>query len=67
MDKCGEAIKALQESESCLNKAKALCQVYAKTNGPAPRVKVDQHAVFKRLAPSVKLALDKGNRENGLM
>lgn len=67
MDKCGEAIRAMQESESCLKKAKALCQEYGKTHGPAPRVKPDQHAVFKRLAPIVKLTLDKCNRENGLM
>ncbi|KAG7198220.1 hypothetical protein KM043_005627 [Ampulex compressa] len=67
MDKCGEAIKALQESSSCLQKAKALCQEYGRTNGPAPRVKPDQHAVFKRLAPIVKLTLDKCNRENGLI
>lgn len=67
MDKCGEAIRAMQESNSCLKKAKALCQEYGKTNGPAPRVKPDQHAVFRRLAPIVKLTLDKCNRENGLM
>lgn len=67
MDKCGEAIKALQESETCLKKAKTLCQEYGKINGPAPRVKPDQHAVFKRLTPIVKLTLDKCNRENGLM
>lgn len=67
MDKCGEAIKALQESEACLKKAKVLCEEYGKINGPAPRVKPDQHAVFKRLAPIVKLTLDKCNRENGLI
>ncbi|CAD1475384.1 unnamed protein product, partial [Heterotrigona itama] len=67
MDKCGEAIKALQESEACLKKAKMLCQEYGKINGPAPRVKPDQHAVFKRLAPIVKLTLDKCNHENGLI
>ncbi|XP_026668981.1 BRO1 domain-containing protein BROX-like isoform X2 [Ceratina calcarata] len=67
MDKCGEAIKALQESETCLKKAKTLCQEYGKINGPAPKVKPDQHAVFKRLAPLVKLTLDKCNRENGLI
>lgn len=67
MDKCGEAIKALQESETSLKKAKALCQEYGKIHGPAPRVKPDEHAVFKRLAPIVKLTLDKCNRENGLM
>ncbi|KAI4502546.1 hypothetical protein M0802_002458 [Mischocyttarus mexicanus] len=67
MDKCGEAIRALQESDSCLKKAKILCQEYGKTNGPAPRVKPDQHTVFKKLAPTVKLTLDKCNRENGLI
>lgn len=67
MDKCGEAIRALQESEACLKKAKMLCQEYGKTHGPAPRVKPDQHLVFRRLAPIVKLTLDKCNRENGLI
>ncbi|XP_015511859.2 BRO1 domain-containing protein BROX isoform X1 [Neodiprion pinetum] len=67
MDKCGEAIKALEESEIFLNKAKALCQEYGKTHGPAPRVKPDQHAVFKRLAPLVRITLDKCRRENGFI
>lgn len=67
MDKCGEAIKALEESEICLNRAKTLCHEYGKTNGPAPRVKPDQHAVFKRLAPLVRITLDKCNRENGFI
>ncbi|XP_031835511.1 BRO1 domain-containing protein BROX [Nomia melanderi] len=67
MDKCGEAIRALQESEVCLKKATILCQEYGKTKGPAHRVKPDQHTVFKRLAPVVKLTLDKCNRENGLI
>ncbi|OAD56162.1 BRO1 domain-containing protein BROX, partial [Eufriesea mexicana] len=62
-----KTIKALQESEACLKKAKMLCQEYGKINGPAPKVKPDQHAVFKRLAPIVKLTLDKCNRENGLI
>ena len=68
-DKCGEAIRALQESESCLNKAKALCKAYATTKGPAAaeRVRPDQHNVFKRLEPMVKRTLEKCNRENGLM
>ncbi|XP_076276702.1 BRO1 domain-containing protein BROX [Lasioglossum baleicum] len=67
MDKCGEAIKALQESEACLKKANTLCQEYGKTKGPAPTVKPNEHVVFKRLAPTVKLTLDKCNRENGLI
>lgn len=67
MDKCGEAIRALRESEACLAKSKALCQEYGKTHGPAPRVKPDQHAVFKRLAPLVQRTLEKCERENGLM
>ncbi|KAJ8688221.1 hypothetical protein QAD02_024016 [Eretmocerus hayati] len=67
MDKCGEAIRALKESEACLTKAKTLCQEYGKTHGPAPRVKPDQHAVFKRLAPLVQRTLDKCQRENGLI
>ncbi|XP_012251256.2 BRO1 domain-containing protein BROX-like isoform X1 [Athalia rosae] len=67
MDKCGEAIKALEESEKSLKQAKVLCQEYGKTHGPAPRVKPDQHGVFKRLAPLVKITLDKCNRENGFI
>lgn len=67
MDKCGEAIRALKESDACLIKAKTLCQEYGKMNGPAPRVKPDQHAVFRRLAPLVQRTLEKCERENGLM
>jgi len=57
----------MQESDSCLKRAEVLCQEYGRTHGPAPRVKPDQHTVFKRLAPIVKLILDKCNRENSLM
>lgn len=67
MDKCGEAIRALRESNACLMKAKTLCQEYGKITGPAPRVKPDQHAVFIRLAPLVKRTLEKCERENSLM
>ncbi|XP_058808931.1 BRO1 domain-containing protein BROX-like isoform X2 [Phymastichus coffea] len=67
MDKCGEAIRALKESNVCLVKAKTLCQEYGKMHGPAPRVKPDQHAVFRRLAPLVQRTLEKCERENGLI
>ncbi|KZC07636.1 PREDICTED: BRO1 domain-containing protein BROX-like [Dufourea novaeangliae] len=67
MDKCGEALKALQESSAYLKKATALCCEYGKTNGPAPRVKPNEHAAFELLAPIVKFNLDKCNRENGLI
>ncbi|XP_011499257.1 PREDICTED: BRO1 domain-containing protein BROX-like [Ceratosolen solmsi marchali] len=67
MDKCGDAIRALKESELCLIKAKTFCAEYSKIHGPAPRVKPDQHTVFKRLSPLVARTLDKCERENILI
>ncbi|XP_014234633.1 BRO1 domain-containing protein BROX-like [Trichogramma pretiosum] len=67
MDKCGQAIRALKESKACLEKSMAFCKEYSKTTGPAPRVKPDQHLVFKRLAPLVQRTLDKCERENSLI
>ncbi|XP_066588369.1 BRO1 domain-containing protein BROX-like [Prorops nasuta] len=67
LEKCGEAVKAMQESEIYLKKAKLLCQEYGNINGPAPRAKPDEHSVFRRLGPLVKLNLDKSLRENSLI
>ncbi|KAJ9588350.1 hypothetical protein L9F63_018276 [Diploptera punctata] len=66
-DKCGEAIRALQESQACYNKAMELCKEYAKTKGPARKIHPENHSFFKRLAPKVKITLDKCERENGFI
>ena len=45
-----------------------LCKEYAKTKGPAPKIKnPDNHSFFKRLAPKVQITLEKCERENGFM
>ncbi|XP_069677510.1 BRO1 domain-containing protein BROX-like isoform X1 [Periplaneta americana] len=66
-DKCGEAIRALQESKTCYNSAVELCKEYAKTKGPASKIHPEKHSFFKRLAPKVQITLEKCERENGFI
>lgn len=67
LDKCGEAIRALKQSERCYNRALELCKPYSKAHGTAKPVKPDGHPFFQKLSPIVKITLDKCERENGFM
>jgi len=66
-DKCGEAIRALQESQKCFAQAVEFAKEYSKVKGPGTKAKPEQHAFFRRLAPIVKRTLEKCERENGLI
>ncbi|KAJ1521033.1 hypothetical protein ONE63_002745 [Megalurothrips usitatus] len=68
LDKCGEAIRGLQEAQTHYEKAAALCKVYSTTKGPAPRTgRPDYFSFFKKLALRFKLTLEKCERENGFI
>ncbi|XP_066280870.1 BRO1 domain-containing protein BROX-like [Branchiostoma lanceolatum] len=66
-DKCGDAIRALQESEKLFEKAESLCKEYASAKGPGTSARPDQHIFFTRLGKQVKITLDKCTRENGFI
>ncbi|XP_020016001.1 BRO1 domain-containing protein BROX isoform X3 [Castor canadensis] len=66
-DKCGEAIRSLQEAEKLYAKAETLCKDYGETKGPGPTVKPSGHLFFRKLGNLVKNTLEKCQRENGFM
>jgi hypothetical protein len=66
-DKCGEAIRALQESQKCYGQSVEFAKEYSKVKGPGTKAKPEQHAFFRRLAPIVNRTLEKCERENGLI
>merc|ERR1712126_336373 len=66
-DKCGDAIRCLQESQACYNKAGLMATEYAKVKGPGTQAKPDKHNFFKRLAPMLTRTLEKCERENGFI
>nr|KAF6395049.1 BRO1 domain and CAAX motif containing [Rousettus aegyptiacus] len=66
-DKCGEAIRSLQEAEKLYAKAEALCKEYGETKGPGPTVRPSGHLFFRKLGSLVKNTLEKCQRENGFI
>ncbi|KAM3930540.1 BRO1 domain-containing protein BROX [Leptodactylus fuscus] len=66
-DKCGEAIRSLQESEKFYGKAEALCKEYGQTKGPGTTAKPSGHLFFRKLGTQVKNTLEKCQRENGFI
>ncbi|KAA0185321.1 hypothetical protein HAZT_HAZT003254 [Hyalella azteca] len=66
-DKCGEAIRALQEAKKSYEGAAALCKEYSTTKGPGTKAKPDRHQFFRRIAPIINRTLEKCERENGMM
>lgn len=66
-DKCGDAIRCLQESQACHTKAGLMATEYAKNKGPGTQAKPDKHNFFKRLAPMLSRTLEKCERENGFI
>jgi len=66
-DKCGEAIRSLQESKTCYEKAAEMAKEYSKIKGPGTQAQPDTHLFFKRLAPILNRTLEKCERENGFI
>ncbi|XP_068217945.1 BRO1 domain-containing protein BROX-like [Palaemon carinicauda] len=66
-DKCGEAIRSLQEAKKCYESASELCKEYAQTKGPGTQAKPERHQFFRRVAPIVARTLEKCERENGMI
>ncbi|XP_039594587.1 BRO1 domain-containing protein BROX [Polypterus senegalus] len=66
-DKCGEAIRSLQEAEKFYNKAEGLCKEYQQTKGPGSTAKPSEQLFFRKLGTSVRNTLEKCQRENGFI
>lgn len=66
-DKCGEAIRSLQEAEKLYSKAEALCKEYGEMKGPGTTAKPSGHLFFRKLGSLVKNTLEKCQRENGFI
>lgn len=67
-EKCGDAIRALQESEKCYADAAKLCKEYAALKGAGGvTAKPEQHLFFRRLGAVVRRTLEKCERENGFI
>ncbi|XP_046400310.1 BRO1 domain-containing protein BROX-like isoform X2 [Ischnura elegans] len=63
-DKCGDAMRALQESQTCHKQALEWCKEYGKIKSPDSKIKPESHLFFRRLASIVELSLNKCEREN---
>ncbi|XP_055492182.1 BRO1 domain-containing protein BROX [Leucoraja erinacea] len=66
-DKCGEAIRSLQEAEKHYSKAEALCKEYRQTKGPGTTAKPSEHLFFTKLGAYIRNTLEKCQRENGFI
>ena len=66
-DHCGEAIRALRESQTFYKKSLQLCKPYSTVKGPARPVKPEGHIFFTKIDSAVRLLLEKCERENGFM
>ncbi|KAJ8391546.1 hypothetical protein AAFF_G00088680 [Aldrovandia affinis] len=61
-DKCGEAIRSLQEAEKCYSRAEALCKEYRQTKGPGSTAKPSEQLFFLKLGALIKNTLEKCER-----
>ncbi|KAF4092261.1 hypothetical protein AMELA_G00018870 [Ameiurus melas] len=66
-DKCGEAIRSLQEAEKYYLRAEALCKEYRQTKGPGSTAKPSEQLFFTKLGGQIKNTLEKCQRENGFI
>lgn len=66
-EKCGDSIKVMQHSQALCAKATKLCERYSYTKGAGTIAHPERHPFFQKLAPMVKLHLDKSTRENGFI
>lgn len=66
-DKCGEAIKCLEEATKCFEKSGIQCKEYSSMKGGATNAKPQDHLFFRSLGPKVRRTLEKCQRENGMI
>lgn len=66
-DKCGDAIKALQESLKLYKETEKICAEYASAKGPGTQAVPERHQFFKNLGTIIDRAAEKCDRENGMI
>uniref|UniRef100_A0A8B9HMU0 BRO1 domain-containing protein BROX n=1 Tax=Astyanax mexicanus TaxID=7994 RepID=A0A8B9HMU0_ASTMX len=66
-DKCGDAIRSLQEAETYYSRAEVLCKEYRQTKGPGSTAKPSEQLFFRKLGGLIKNTLEKCQRENGFI
>lgn len=69
-EKCGDAIRALNESEKHFNRATKLCRDYSNIKEAVKNgmnAKIDEHLFFRNLRPLVSRIKEKCLRENGFI
>ncbi|XP_029643051.2 BRO1 domain-containing protein BROX [Octopus sinensis] len=66
-DKCGEAIKCLQEAMKYFERSSARCKEYSAAKGSGTQAKPHEHIFFRNLGPKVRRTLEKCERENGMI
>ncbi|XP_054723222.1 LOW QUALITY PROTEIN: BRO1 domain-containing protein BROX-like [Uloborus diversus] len=66
-EKCGDAVRSLQESEKCYISAIKQCKDYISLKGAGVAAKPENHLFFRSLGPVIKRTLEKCERENGFI
>ncbi|XP_064402696.1 BRO1 domain-containing protein BROX-like [Halichondria panicea] len=67
LEKCGESIRVLRHAQALSTQASKMCDRYNRTKGAGTIAHPERHPFFQKLAPMVKLHLDKSERENGFI
>jgi 5,10-methylenetetrahydrofolate reductase len=67
LERCGEAIRSLQEAEKLVNLTLLNCKEYNKLKGIGLAARPETHPALKQMQAMVKRVKDKCERENGLM
>lgn len=66
-DKCGDAIKCMQESQKLYRETEQLCKEYANTKGPGTQAIPERHQFFRNLGTIIARITEKCERENGMI
>ncbi|CAF0957061.1 unnamed protein product [Brachionus calyciflorus] len=66
-DKCGDAIKCLEQSQKLYQDTEQQCREYAATKGPGTQAVPERHEFFKNLLKTIIRITEKCHRENGMI
>ena len=66
-DRCGEAIKCMENSQKLYGETEEQCRLYGETAGPGTRAEPERHRFFKNLGAIIKRVAEKCQREIAMM
>lgn len=66
-DKCGDAVKCLQDSKKYYQETEELCKLYASTKGPGTQAIPERHQFYRNLGTLINRIAEKCERENGMI